>query len=282
MRKSGGWWLVAGGWWKGGPFVLRYGVVAGFMLLAIFGTQAPAVAAETVCVQCHGGQPGKGGKPVPLWRGSIHAGNGISCHDCHGGDPQDAANAMSPARGFLGVPKEVDVPAFCGRCHVGIKDDFLKSAHGRALGKGGPVCTTCHGSHDVRKVTLELINEQVCSRCHPFERAARIKEAMRRTESRLVDIEGQLIKHKGQGFDTETGEKALFNLRNRYHRLFHEVDTTRVQGESTAMAGELDKLQQNLDRYADQLYRRKLAGAFVVGACLLAALLFYLLRKTYD
>ena len=73
---------------------------------------------EIVCIRCHGALPGRLGEPVKLWRGSIHAANGIACNDCHGGDPKDAANAMSPARGFLGAPKETAIPAFCGRRHI--------------------------------------------------------------------------------------------------------------------------------------------------------------------
>ena len=146
-----------------------------------FTTPAPAAAQEEiVCIQCHGALTGKLGDPVKLWRGSIHAENGIACNDCHGGDPKDLVNAMSPSRGFLGVPKEKDIPAFCGRCHVGVKNDYLQSAHGKALGKGGPTCVTCHGNHQVVKASLDIINEKRCTQCHSFERARIIREAMQR------------------------------------------------------------------------------------------------------
>ncbi|MBT0654108.1 cytochrome c3 family protein [Geobacter luticola] len=242
----------------------------------------PGGAQETVCLQCHSAQTGPGSKAVKPWQASIHAENGISCHDCHGGDPKDAANAMSPARGFLGVPKETDVPAFCGRCHVGIRDDYLQSAHGRALGKGGPTCVTCHGAHDIKKVTLDLINEKSCSRCHPYERAANIKAAMEKTERLIVAIEERLARFKGEGVDTEATDKSLFALRNTYHRLFHEVNTARVTNESAKLQGELGKLDQTLQKIDEQRAKRKIAGAFVVAAALVAALLFHLLRKTCD
>ncbi|RII27978.1 MAG: cytochrome C [Geobacter sp.] len=241
-----------------------------------------AQEAATVCLQCHSSQTGRGGQVVQPWKSSIHAENGISCHDCHGGDPMDATNAMSPARGFLGVPKETDVPAFCGRCHVGILADYRQSAHGQALGKGGPTCVTCHGSHDIKKVTLDLINEKSCSRCHPYERAAKIKAAMKETERQIVDIGEKLSRFKGEGVDTESTDKGLFSIRNTYHRLFHEVNTPRVTSESSKLQGELAKIDQSLQKLDEQRAKRKLAGAFVVAGALVAALLFHLLRKTYG
>jgi hypothetical protein len=77
-----------------------------FLILAtVFISRVNAASAqETVCTQCHGPLPGRLGEPVKLWRSSIHAANSISCHNCHGGDPTDMAMAMSPARGFLGIP----------------------------------------------------------------------------------------------------------------------------------------------------------------------------------
>ena len=258
--------------------------LAWFSLLFILAFLSPMAHCQeqTVCLQCHGAQPGKNGAPVKDWRGSIHADNGISCHGCHGGDPKDAVNAMSPARGFVGVPDETGVPAFCGRCHVGIMDEYLKSAHGRALGKGGPNCVTCHGAHTVMKATLELINEKSCSRCHPYERAAAIKEAMQQTEGLITDAERKIERFKGEGVDTEAWGKSLFALRNRYHRLFHVVDITRVKQESGRIQQELGAIDRTLAKIDERNQRRKMAGAAVVGVLLVAALLAHLLKKTFD
>ena len=261
------------------PFALAWCTL--LFLLALFPSDANCQE-QSVCLQCHGAQTGKGGMPVPPWRGSIHADNGISCHDCHGGDPKDAANAMSPARGFVGVPGATGIPAFCGRCHVGIMEEYLKSAHGRALGKGGPTCVTCHDSHAVVKATLEIINKKSCSRCHPYDRASAIKEAMRQTEGRITDIERKIERFKAHGADTEAREKNLFNLRNRYHRLFHVVDISKVQQESGGILQELDTIDHYLLKLDEQERRRKIAGAAVVGGLLAAALLAHLLKKTFD
>ena len=252
---------------------------------ALLFTPVAAMAAagvQIVCITCHSTLPGKFGEPVKLWQGSIHAESGIACNSCHGGDPADAANAMSPARGFLGAPKERDIPAFCGRCHVGVEKDYRASAHGRALGSGGPTCVTCHGNHRVVKASLELINEKSCSRCHSFERARLIREAMQETEGVIASIDGKIGAFRSRGVDTDKLEKSLFALRNSYRSLFHNVNVELVKKESTRIQGELQRLDKVLQGLDATERERKLAGAGAVAGALLAALLFHLLKKSYD
>lgn len=237
---------------------------------------------EIVCIKCHGKLPGKFGEPVGLWRGSIHAANGIACNACHGGDPKDAANAMSPARGFLGAPRERDIPAFCGRCHVGVLNNYLASLHGKALGKGGPTCVTCHGNHLVLKASLDLINEKTCSQCHSFSRAEKIKAAMTGIEQQLLTLDTRIAAVKQLGVDTDRLEKGLFAQRNSFHSLSHTIDLDKVGGESSRIGAELHKLDVSLDRIDEEQRQRKLIGAAVVGGALIAALLFYLFAKTYS
>ncbi len=238
--------------------------------------------AEPVCIGCHSKMPEKYSQPVKLWRSSVHAENGIFCNGCHGGDPKDAANAMSPARGFLGVPKDPAIPAFCGRCHVGVLKDYLVSAHGRMLGKGGPTCVTCHGNHLVVKASLGLINEKSCSRCHSFERARVIREAMQETEAKVVAIDGRISAYKKIGTDTEKLENELFAVRNRFHSLFHNVNVDLVKKESARIQADLNKIEAVLAKLDDSHRKRKIAGAVAVPFMLLIALVLHFFRKTYD
>jgi nitrate/TMAO reductase-like tetraheme cytochrome c subunit len=258
--------------------ILLVALVTSFLPSAAF-AQEPA---EPVCIQCHSKLPEKYSKPVTLWRGSIHAENGVFCNGCHGGDQKDAVNAMSPARGFLGVPRENAIPGFCGRCHVGVLKDYLASAHGSALGNGGPTCVTCHGNHQVLKASLELINEKSCSRCHSFERARVIRAAMKETETTIVAIDGRIDAFKKIGTDTGKLEKDLFAVRNSFHTLFHNVNVELVKQESTRIQGDLKKIEDVLATLDDAHKKRKLAGAIVVPFMLLVALILHLLRKTYD
>lgn len=263
--------------------LIRIGPILLFMLMSgLVASASVSAQEEIVCIRCHGAMPGRLGEPVKLWRGSIHAANGIACNNCHGGDPKDATNAMNPARGFLGAPKETAIPDFCGRCHIGVEKDYLQSAHGKALGKGGPTCVTCHSNHLVLRATLDIISEKNCSKCHSFEPARIIREAMQQTESLIVSIGERIEGFKGEGVDTDKLEKGLFSTRNRFHTMFHDVDVEKVKQESTLINVDLNKITVTLDKIAEQRHKRKLAGWGLIGGALLSALVCYLLGKTYD
>jgi len=160
-------------------------LVVSLVLLSI---PATSLADETVCLQCHAGLSGHLSAPVADWQNSVHAENGISCHDCHGGDPTDMAMAKSPDRGFVGAPDYTEVPDFCGRCHIGVAEEYKAGAHGKAIEEGGAQCVICHGNHAVKKASLALINEEDCTRCHSYERAALIRLSLVETDTMIKDV----------------------------------------------------------------------------------------------
>ena len=240
-----------------------------------------AVAEETVCQQCHAGQPGYLSEPIGQWEQSIHRENGISCHDCHGGDPTDFGMAMSPERGFVGVPEHNEVPEFCGKCHVGVKEDYASSKHGKALTRGGPNCVTCHGNHAVKQASLDLINEQSCSRCHEYGRAAEIKDALSKTDNRIVELDTELKELHKKGIATKEMEGKLFSLRNEYHQLFHSVDVDQVIAKSAGFQTKLDEISALASSDQDDLGQRKIFGGVLVALLILAGILFLMLKETY-
>lgn len=262
------------------------GRVVGLTLLIGLWALAPAFAeappAETVCIQCHSGQGERLAAPVAQWRQSIHAASGISCHNCHGGDPADFANAMSPERGFVGAPDYAGVPDFCGRCHVGVRQDYGESAHGRAIDRGGAQCVVCHGAHQVSTARLDLINEKDCSRCHEYGRAGEIKAAMTETEQQIDTVDTELARLHRQGIATTGMQGSLFDLRNRFHRLFHSVEVARVRQETAGFQAELEKLTQQVAVVDARLDKRRLWGALAVGLLLLGGVVSLLIRKSYH
>ncbi len=260
-------------------FLLPYLLLA--LVLIAGGNTASAKEPETVCIQCHGAQSGKLGEPVKLWKGSVHAANGISCHNCHGGDPTDLAMAMSPARGFLGAPKEKSIPDFCGRCHVGVKEDYLANAHGRALGRGGPQCVTCHSNHAVVTATPELINSRDCTRCHDYGRAEEIKSAVVETDRRITELEQALTALHRIGIATQEMSGELFALRNQFHRLFHSVDAEKVRTKTAGFQSELGKIRSRVTAIETELKRRKFWGGAVVALLVVWGMLALLLFKSY-
>jgi hypothetical protein len=244
---------------------------------------SPVTAAEdTVCIQCHGGLDGHLGEPVEQWRTSVHSANGISCHDCHGGDPTDFEMAMTPERGFIGVPDYDKVPDFCGRCHVGVKEDYLASAHGQALEVGGPQCVICHGNHAVEVATIDLINQESCSRCHEYDRAARVKEEISATEANLTKLETSVASLHRVGIDTERLKEDLFSTRNSFRRLFHTVNIDKIKSQTAKFDQELSETKAAIGDYENALGQRKLIGGGIVLLLLLGGCIGLLIRKSYH
>ncbi len=253
-----------------------------FLVSALAGAQWGFAAEDTVCIQCHGGLDGRLSAPVEQWQTSVHHANGISCHDCHGGDPTDFELAMSPERGFIGVPEYEAVPDFCGRCHIGVKEDYLVSAHGQAIEVGGAQCVTCHGNHAVQKAGIYLINEESCSRCHDYERAEKVKAVISETEERLVSLEASIASLYRVGIDTEELEAGLFSSRNSFRRVFHSVNMDRIKAQLAEFDGELTETADKVAAYEASLGQRKLVGGVIVLLLLLGGCIAMIMRRSYH
>ena len=132
------------------------------------------------CAKCHEDERlTKANKLAPpefirKYRDSVH-GRGVkvsglmvsaTCSDCHGahGTKSHTDPQSNMARANL--------PNTCSKCHLGIFNDFAQSTHGELWKQGetrGPVCATCHQSHEIKAPTsagfqLQVPNE--CAHCH--------------------------------------------------------------------------------------------------------------------
>jgi hypothetical protein len=67
------------------------------------------------------------------------------------------------------------LPATCGKCHPEVLKQYRASVHGVALTQGVadvPVCTTCHGEHDIRRASDPQSRvypshiPETCGQCH--------------------------------------------------------------------------------------------------------------------
>jgi cytochrome b subunit of formate dehydrogenase len=120
-------------------------------------------------------------KPVEAYRLSVHGrevakGNtkAASCSDCHG------SHDILPPEDPKAKVNRANVAATCGACHSQIKDIYLQSVHGKAVGQGSkdaPTCTGCHGEHDILApqeagslVNATRVSTVTCGRCHGDER----------------------------------------------------------------------------------------------------------------
>ncbi len=129
--------------------------------------------------------------PKDFSENDAHRHANLACSSCHGGDPNsdDQEIAMSPSKGFIGVPKKKDIPKFCGKCHSNI--DFMRlyqpriatdqvsqyytSLHGKKLLQGDENvadCSSCHSAHrilsakDPRSTVYKLNVPNTCNKCH--------------------------------------------------------------------------------------------------------------------
>ena len=139
----------------------------------------------TTCSGCHQQQQSKlaffltnEGK---TYLGSVH---GLSfkegtntkaavCSDCHGAHDINKPSNRSSKLYWANIPQT------CGQCHQKEFKEYARGIHGQALAAGSrdaPVCTDCHGEHDidaVKRVFSRVSSgniPQTCGQCHAAER----------------------------------------------------------------------------------------------------------------
>jgi hypothetical protein len=241
---------------------------------------------QNVCIDCHTSDLMKEDyRDIPAdWRKSWHYQNGVSCQDCHGGDPKDATRSMKPESGFVGVPKPKMVPEFCGKCHLGIKENYLASGHGKALqttGKG-PNCVTCHHSHDVHKADINIINEKLCAVCHTYDRAREMKAALLLTEQKTNAIERDLKTLKAGLIATQDEEKALFQTQAEFRTLFHSVDVKMVQNRTEEFSKKLANIGQRVQKGFRELKFRQDFSILVMLIFIGLGITFFLFSRKSE
>jgi predicted CXXCH cytochrome family protein len=150
-----------------------------FFFIAVFLCVSPAKAQETsqYCLSCHGNPDASmtlpDGETLSLYisqemlQKSIHAQAGIECSACHAEiqtypHPEiDYENRRSLARAFY---------LSCQNCHSLNYEKTLDSVHAKVAADGNldaPICTDCHGTHDVQKPDEpRSIISATCGKCH--------------------------------------------------------------------------------------------------------------------
>lgn len=148
----------------------------------------PNTLDDDQCLSCHLEEDEL---PDDFQNYDIHLQVGLSCSGCHGGDAatDDMDEAMSPEKGFIGVPSKREIPQFCGKCHADISfmreyqpriptdqvNQYYTSIHGQKLKDGDQKvadCNSCHtshgilSSHDSRSTVYALNVPETCNKCH--------------------------------------------------------------------------------------------------------------------
>ena len=141
------------------------------------------LAQAALCESCHveradvADKSLRGAKFVASFNLSVHGAalaggraDSATCVDCHGAH---AANNASVASAHV---SRLRISGTCAACHAKQAQEYSTSVHASALAKGNldsPVCTDCHGEHDIRKHTDPTapvhntnLAQQVCAECH--------------------------------------------------------------------------------------------------------------------
>jgi predicted CXXCH cytochrome family protein len=177
------------------PSGLRFSILSILLpLLIVFVFVSSASAQKkSSCIECHIKlDDARLSAPAKLFDNDIHKSRGLSCNDCHGGDPNADTKeaAKDPRKGFLGKPKTLDIPAYCGKCHsdanlmkrfnpglrVDQEREYYTSVHGKLLKEKGETrvatCISCHSVHGIRAPNDPLSSvyptnvAETCAKCH--------------------------------------------------------------------------------------------------------------------
>jgi hypothetical protein len=139
--------------------------------------KASFTSEEQYCLKCHKNPVAmhfKNGETASLkvdsllLKTSVHG--KLSCSDCHFG----FSSEEHPHRNFR-TRRDFTLASSdsCRRCHFDKYTKTLESIHYTVLSQGklsAPVCTDCHGSHEVYWVGKErTVSAKRCQRCHPNE-----------------------------------------------------------------------------------------------------------------
>ena len=167
------------------------GIILGIAMVLLLPTLVSAQK-KSSCIECHSRlDDPRLSAPAKLFDNDIHRARGLSCNDCHGGDPNadTKEGAKDPRKGYLGKPKTLDIPAYCGKCHsdanlmkrfnpslrVDQEREYFTSVHGKLLKTGETrvaTCISCHSVHGIRAITDPLSSvypsnvAETCSKCH--------------------------------------------------------------------------------------------------------------------
>jgi predicted CXXCH cytochrome family protein len=137
----------------------------------------PDAQTEDYCLSCHG-EPGlsltlPSGEVLSLTlsreilAASVHSPLGIECRACH----TEITTYPHPSIEYASRRELArNLYLACQKCHSDNYDKTLDSMHARVAAAGNldaPVCTDCHGAHDVHPPDLPRAHiSEICGQCH--------------------------------------------------------------------------------------------------------------------
>lgn len=266
--------------------MIRYPLASTILCCVLAATGAPASAQDRpapadekdYCVICHDLQPTERlKKPVTEWRPSVHGGAGKHCSSCHGGNPalndKDLAHALKS--NFTGKPGGKKEPVFCGRegCHVKAAEQFKRGPHYLSVMKSGePGCVTCHGAHNIKRTSIDVISEKSCTACHAAGYSRDIVKLIGNIDRGIGRIDDNLAILTDKNAEVKDLKGRLDNTRHLFHQMVHvfsreDMETTKriVELEIASLDSETIAKVSSLQRM-DLLYLAMLSFGLAILA----------------
>lgn len=129
----------------------------------------PVPTVKSNCVRCHLTAGRELTAPAQDFARSVHDLHGMTCSDCHGGNRDKDTSAHEEEFGFIGTKLSAHM-AGCAECHAEQAEAVKSGPHywdfSKKVNLKYPVCSDCHGHHDVEKPPVEFSLKTVCRECH--------------------------------------------------------------------------------------------------------------------
>lgn len=174
--------------------------------LAVQTRRQLTIQSAELCADCHENivaQHADSMHATALTEGNLDA---ATCIDCHGSHEIQPPNE----------PRD-RISQTCGTCHEEIKEQYVTSVHGEALigeqNPDVPVCTNCHGVHDIPDPTtaqFRINSPQMCGECHADQAMmAKYEISTDVFETYVADFHGTTVTLFEQQSPEEESNKAV-------------------------------------------------------------------------
>ncbi len=129
-----------------------------------------------------------------------------TCVDCHGS--HHIVGASDPESPLA----RANIPALCGRCHLGVEKQYRDSVHGEFFALGNtdvPVCTDCHQSHIIRtkwdpeSSSYATNVPELCLKCHADQAMI--------ARNGLTEMRAETYNRSYHGAASRLGDKTVAN-----------------------------------------------------------------------
>lgn len=241
------------------------------------------------CYECHMGLRGRLKEPGVEFKESVHSMEGRQCNICHGGNPNlfDEKQAKSDRYNFRGKPADSVIPSFCGRieCHSVAYFQFQKSAHFQSVKETGePSCITCHGTHNIKRSSREVMSITACVGCHDIRYAREIINAVFEIEDEFKEIQKSISFLESKNIDVGEVVSKLSEIKGIFYQLVHVFSQDLmvfskkiIDLEAKALRDELGKKVAMLKRI-DLLYML----TFITISIIIMIFISYFLYSNYK